>query len=128
MRRAAIGALIVTVGLGSVAGVLFLAAFQLRLEWFADPAPMVSAGGTSAELLRWAAVADLFSYYLATGVVAYVLWTTLRSRGRVLADASAIGGFAYVLAGGMAAAALAMVGPMLMYEHARAGADGSSAA
>jgi hypothetical protein len=123
MRRAAIGALLLTVGLGSIAGVLFLGAFQLRLEWFADPAPMVAAGATSAELLRWAAVADLFSYYLATGVVAYVLWTALRPRGRPLADASALGAFGYVLAGGIGASALAMVGPMLMHEHARAGAD-----
>jgi hypothetical protein len=128
MRRAAIGALLVTVGLGSIAGVLFLAAFQLRLEWFADPAPMVTAGATSAELLRWAAIADLVSYYLATGVLAYVLWTALRPRGPALADASALGAFAYVLAGGVAASTLAFVGPLLMHEHARAGADQASVA
>lgn len=128
MRRAAIGAVLVNIGLGTVAGLLFLAAFQLRLEWFAEPAPMVAAGATSAELLRWAAVADLFSYYLPMGVVAYVLWSTLRSRGRALADASALGAFGYVLAGGAAASALALVGPMLMHEHARAGADQSATA
>jgi hypothetical protein len=128
MRRAAIGALLVTVGLGTVSGLLFLAAFQLRVEWFIEPAPMVAAGPTSAELLRWAAAADLFSYYLATGVVAYVLWTVLRPHGRVLADASALGAFGYVLAGGAAASALAMVGPMLMHEHARAGADQAATA
>src|ERR671915_2267780 len=128
LRRAGIGALLVVLALGSVSGILFLAAFQFRLEWFADPSAMVAAGATSAELLRWAAIADLFSYYLATGVVAYVLWTALRPRGPALADASALGAFAYVLAGGVAASALAFVGPFLMHEHARAGADQASVA
>jgi hypothetical protein len=123
MRRAAIGSLLLTVGLGSVGGLLFLAAFQFRLEWFADPAPLVAAGPTAAELLRWAAIIDLFSYYLATAVVAYVLWTVLRSRGRALADLSTLAAFGYVVAGGAGASVLAMVGPMLMYEHVRAGAD-----
>jgi hypothetical protein len=48
MRRAAIGSLLLTVGLGSVGGLLFLGTFQFRLEWFADPAPLVAAGATAA--------------------------------------------------------------------------------
>ncbi len=123
MRKAAIGSLLLTVGLGTVGGLMFLAAFQFRLEWFADPAPLVAAGPTAAELLRWAAIIDLFSYYLATAVVAYVLWTALRSRGPALADLSTLAALGYVVAGGASAAVLAMVGPMLMYEHVRAGAD-----
>jgi hypothetical protein len=120
LRRAAIGALLVFFGVGSVAGVLFLAAFDLRLEWFADPSALVAAGPSSAELLRWAAVADLFGYYLATGVVAYVVWTALRPLGPGLADLAALGAFGYVLAGGAAATALAFVGPRLMHEYASA--------
>ena len=123
MRRAAIGSLLLTVGLGSVGGLLFLAAFQFRLEWFAEPAPLVAAGPAAAELLRWAAIIDLFSYYLATAVVAYGLWTVLRPRGRARADLSTLAAFGYVVAGGAGASVLAMVGPMLMYEHSRAGAD-----
>jgi hypothetical protein len=107
--------------LGSVTGILFLAAFQFRLEWFADPSAMVAAGAGSAELLRWAAVADLFSYYLATGVVAYVVWAALRPLGRALADLATLSALGYVLAGGAAATALAFVGPRLMHEYAAGG-------
>jgi hypothetical protein len=118
LRRAAIGALLVFFGLGNVAGVLFLAAFQLRLEWFADPSAMVAAGPGSAELLRWGAVADLFGYYLATGVVAYVVWTALRPIGPAIADFATLSALGYVLAGGAAAASLAFAGPLLMHQYA----------
>lgn len=118
LRRVAIGALLIFFGIGSVAGLLFLGAFQLRLEWFADPSAMVAAGGGSAELLRWAAIADLVGYYLATGVVAYVVWTALRPLGRGLADLATLAAFGYVLAGGAAATSLAFVGPRLMHEYA----------
>ena len=123
MRRAAIASLLLMLGLGTVSGVLFLLAFQFRVEWFVDPAELVSAGPTSAELLRWGAITDLFSYYLPTAVVAYVLWTVLRPRGPALGDLSTLAALGYVIAGGIGASALAMVGPMLMYEHARPGAD-----
>ena len=121
LRLAGIGALLVFFVLGAVSGVLFLAAFQLRLEWFADPSAMVSAGASSAELLRWAAVADLFGYYLAIGVVAYVVWHALRPLGRVAADLATLSALGYVLAGGAAATALAFVGPRLMHEYAAGG-------
>ncbi len=123
LRRAGMAGLLVLLALGSVAGILFLAAFQLRLEWFADPSAMVAAGPGSAELLRWAAIADLFSYYLAMGVVAYVVWTAVRSRGRAVADLATLSAFGYVLAGGAAAVALAFVGPRLMHEYPAAGSD-----
>ena len=121
LRRAGIGALLVFFALGSLSGILFLAAFQFRLEWFADPSGMVAAGAGSAELLRWAAVADLFSYYLATGVVAYVVWAALRPLGRALADLATLSALGYVLAGGAAATTLAFVGPRLMHEYAAGG-------
>ena len=128
LRRAGIAGLLVLLGLGSVAGILFLAAFQLRLAWFADPSAMITAGRGSAELLRWAAIADLFSYYLAMGVVAYVVWTALRPHGRAIADLATLGAFGYVLVGGTAAAALAFVGPRLMHEYANGGADQAAVA
>jgi hypothetical protein len=53
--------------------VLFLAAFQFRFDRFFEPTLILGSGPTSAELLRWAAVLDLFGYYLATAVLAYVL-------------------------------------------------------
>jgi hypothetical protein len=121
LRRAGIGALMVFFALGNVSGVLFLAAFQLRVEWFADPSPMVAAGAGSAELLRWAAITDLFGYYLATGVVAYVVWVALRPLGRAVADLATLSALGYVLAGGAAATGLAFVGPRLMDEYAAGG-------
>jgi hypothetical protein len=120
LRQAAIAALLAFFGLGTAAGLLFLAAFRLRLEWFAEPSALVAAGPASAELLRWAAVADLFGYYLATVVVAYVVWTALRPLGPGLADLATLGAFGYALAGGAAATALAFVGPRLMHEYASA--------
>jgi len=128
LRQAGIAALLTTLVLGAVSGVLFLAAFQLRLEWFTGPAPLVSGGTASAELLRWAAIADLFSYYLATAVVAYVLWTVLRSRGPALADFGTAGAFGYVLIGGAAASALAFIGPALMNEYSAPGTDQAAVA
>ena len=64
--------------------VLFLAAFQFRLDRFLEPTRILSSGATSAELLRRAAVLDLFGYYLIAGLslvrdvllgVLFVLWT-----------------------------------------------------
>ena len=121
LRRAGIAALLLFFALGTVAGLLFLAAFQLRVEWFVDPSEMVAAGATSAELLRWASVADLLGYYLVTGVVAYVMWVALRERGRAVADLATLSALGYVLAGGTAATTLAFVGPRLMHQYAGGG-------
>jgi hypothetical protein len=128
LRAVALGALGVHLVLGMISLVLFLAAFQFRMDWFADPAQLISAGPTSAELLRWAAAADLLSYYLPIGVIAYVLWRTLRSRSPLVADLSSLGAGAYVVAGGIGAALLAIVGPMLMHDYAAPGADQASLA
>ena len=116
-RFVAIGALIASLTIGLASNVLFLAAFQFRIDWFLDPLKMISAGPLSAELLRWASVLDLLGYYLATGVLAYALWRVLRPRDPVLADLATLAAIGYTLAGGTAAAVLAMVGPMLMEQH-----------
>jgi hypothetical protein len=54
LRPVAAFALILTVALGAVSNVLFLAAFRVRREWFDDPALLVAGGSRSGELLRWA--------------------------------------------------------------------------
>jgi hypothetical protein len=61
-----------------------LAAFQFRLDMFLEPTLILSSGATSAQQLRWAAVLDLFGYYLATAVLAYVLWLHLRPRNPLI--------------------------------------------
>ncbi len=82
---------------------------------FLEPTLILSSGATSAQQLRWAAVLDLFGYYLATAVLAYVLWLHLRPRNPLIADWSTTAASGYALAGGVGAAVLAMVAPMFMH-------------
>jgi hypothetical protein len=123
LREAAIAALVLTVVLGAVSDTLFLAAYQFRLDWFADPTQVVHAGSGSAEILEWAALTDLFSYYLPTAVVAIALWAAMRSRGPALAAGATAAAFGYVIAGSIGAASLAMAGPALMRDYVVPGAD-----
>jgi hypothetical protein len=118
-----VGALTVTVVLGIVSDLLFVAALQFRPDWFEDPALLVTGGSASAELLKWAAFADLFSYYLPTAVVALALWAAARSRHPVLALAALAGALGYVVAGSIGAASLGTAGPTLIREYAQPGAD-----
>ena len=123
LRGTMVGALIVAVALGVLSDLLFLAALQFRPDWFADPALLVAGGSASAELLKWAALADLFSYYLPTAVIALALWEVLGYRHPILALAALLGALAYVIAGSIGAASLAMAGPMLISEYAQPVAD-----
>ena len=124
LRRAGIGALAVSIGAGMTSNVLFAAAYQFRLD--IQPTRIVGSGATSAELLRWAAVLDLFGYYLATAVLAYVLWRQLRPRNPLIADLSTLAALGYALAGGVGAAVLAVVAPMLMHDYTDAAAAGQA--
>jgi hypothetical protein len=123
LREAMICAIIVTVALGVVSDLLFVAALQFRLDWFADPALLVAGGSASAELLHWAALTDLFSYYLPTTVVALGLWAGLRGRRPIIALGALVGALGFVIAGSIGAASLAMAGPTLIREYAQPGAD-----
>lgn len=120
LRRVGISALAVSIGAGITSTVLFAAAYQFRLD--IQPTRIVAAGATSAELLRWAAVLDLFGYYLATAVLAYVLWRQLRPRNPVIADLSTLAALGYALAGGAGAAVLAVFRPSLMHDYTDAAA------
>jgi hypothetical protein len=128
VREATVGALVVTMALGVVSDLLFVAALQFRLDWLADPALLVAGGSASAELLKWATVADLFSYYLPTTVVALALWAALRSRRPILALGALLGALGYVFAGSIGAASLAMVGPPLIREYAQPGTQQAAVA
>lgn len=123
LRVATVLALSAHVGLGAISNLLFLAAFQFRPEWFLDPALVTSGGTISAELFKWAALTDLFSYYLPSAVVALALWIALHPRRPVLAAASTAAAIGYALVGGAGAAVLAMAGAPLIAEHAQTGAD-----
>ena len=118
LRKTAIAALLVSIGVGMASNLLFLAAFQFRQDWVLEPTRILGAGAASAELLRWAAALDLIGYYLASAVLAYVLWWMLRPRNPLVADLSTMAAIGYALAGGAGAAVLATVGPMLMRDYA----------
>ena len=124
LRKVGIGALLVSLGVGMTSNILFLAAFQFRMDWFLDPVRILGAGASSAGFLRWAALLDLIGYYLATAVLAYVLWRILRLRNPMLADLATLAALGYALIGGAGAAVLAIVGPMLMNEYAIAASSG----
>ena len=123
LRRWAIGALVLAVGLGTVSSLLFALAFQFRVDWFLDPAQVVAGGAASAQLLKWGAITDLFSYYLPTAVVALALRVALRPRGPAIADMATLGALGYVLAGSIGAMSLASGGSMLIEAYAQPGAD-----
>lgn len=118
LRTVGIAALLVSLSVGLISNVVFFAAFEFRIDWFREPTRLLGAGPQAAELLRWAAVLDLIGYYLASAVLAYVLWRMLRPRNATVADLSMLGGISFAVAGGSAAAVLAMVGPMLLHDHA----------
>ena len=122
LRTTGIAALLVSIIAGLTSTVLFAAAYQFRPELSQEPTRMVAAGASSAELLRWGAVLDLFGYYLPTAVLAYVLWRQLRSRNPLIADLSTMAAVGYALAGGAGASVLAVFGPMLMHAYVEAGA------
>jgi Domain of unknown function (DUF4386) len=120
LRTTGIAALLVSIIAGLTSTLLFAAAYQFRADQ--EPTRLLAGGATSAELLRWGAVLDLFGFYLATAVLAYVLWRQLRPRNPLLADLSTMAGVGYALAGGAGAAALAVFGPMLMHDYTEASA------
>ena len=64
-RTAGVAALCVSMVVGLTSNLLFVAAFQFRLDWFREPTRVLGAGATSAELLRGRAVLGLIGYYLA---------------------------------------------------------------
>jgi hypothetical protein len=128
LRTGAITALVVTVVLGMISNLLFLWAFEFRLDWFVDPALLVAAGPATPGLFRWAALTDLFSYYLPTAIVALALWHVLRPRSPALADLATLGAMGYVLAGSIGAISLAIGAPILLEAYAAPGADQASIA
>jgi hypothetical protein len=118
MRRlAAVAAFDVAI-VGLLSNVLFLAAFRFRPEWALDPVRMIEGGRLSAELLRWAAITDLFGYYVPMLPIIAVSWTELHHHSVLAVSSACVAALAYVVIGGTAAAALAIVGPPLIESFA----------
>src|SRR5215212_3896168 len=106
LRTTGIAAVLVSIIAGLTSTLLFAAAYQFRADQ--EPTRLLAAGASSAELLRWGSVLDLFGYYLPTAVLAYVLWRQLRPRNPLLADLSTMAGVGFALAGGAGAAVFAV--------------------
>jgi hypothetical protein len=117
LRGAGIAALVVSISAGMISNLLFLATFQFRLDMFLEQTLILGSGAIPAQLLRRAAVLDLFGYYLAMAVLAYMLWRQLRPRNPLIADLSTLAAVGYALARGLGAALLPMVAPMLMHNY-----------
>jgi hypothetical protein len=82
---------------------------------------MIEGGRLSAELLRWAAITDLFGYYVPMLPIIAVSWTEVRHRSPLAVGGACVAAVAYVVIGGTGAAALAILGPPLI--EAFAGGD-----
>ena len=118
-RTAGIAALSVSLAVGMTSNLLFLAAFQFRLDWFLEPTRVLAGGATSADCCAGVCPRSdrLLPSHRCPGLRA-VAW--LRTRSRLIADLSALAALGYVLAGGVGAAVLAMVGPMLIHTYTEA--------
>ena len=125
LRRAAAIAAFLLAGLGAVSTVLFVATFQFRSDWFADPALAVAGG---APLLQWAALTDLFSYYLPVALIALAIRVAIRPRSPMIVDIATLAAIGYVIAGSIGVTALASAGPALMREYDAPGADKAATA
>ncbi|MBA3779240.1 MAG: hypothetical protein H0X16_08085 [Chloroflexi bacterium] len=121
LYRIAFVCCVVFVVLGTISDLLFVAAFQFRVDWFMDPALAITGGEATATLLRWAALTDLLSYYLPMAPIALALRQLVRHRDPGLADLATLGALGYVIAGGIGAAALAWAAPELIRQYAAGG-------
>jgi hypothetical protein len=105
-----------------VTAVLFLAAARDLLPRFGlrlvnEPGLLIRVGPDEAGFLRWAYLADMLSYYL---LLVPVILAVRRERPGPAADVGAVGGLAYVVAGGSGAALLATISPPLIEAFAQA--------
>jgi hypothetical protein len=114
LGRIAVMSAILFLGLGLISDLLFVAAFQFRVDWFVDPALAVAGGPATSALLRWGALTDMLSYYLPMAPIALALRDRLRGRDPAVADLATLAALGYVIAGGVAAVSLAWAGPLLV--------------
>lgn len=128
LRSVAAVAAFLLAGLGAVSTLLFVAAFEFRADWFADPALAVAGGRGGAAILQWAALTDLFSYYLPIVPIALAIRVAIRARSPLIVDVATIAALGYVIAGSIGVTALAAAGPAMMREYDAPGADQAATA
>ena len=120
LRRLARYAVALAIGLSLPSTLLLTAAWRWDVErmLFADPATILGGGPSSAALLRWGAILDMFYSYLLLVPLALFLHRRLRPIKPWLADIGTVGAFAYIFVGAAGAAMLATVGPSLIEAYA----------
>lgn len=122
LRTAAISTL-VAVATGAVSGVLFLAAGDFRTETLLEPRQLLDAGPSTASLLRWGALTDMFGYYLLFVPLFLAVGAELRRTRGPLVDLFTVGALMYVVIGSLAAVVLATAAPPLLEAHQEAGPE-----
>ena len=122
LRRLAGYCVLLAIVLSVPSTVALVAAWGWNVErmLFGDPATILAGGPSSAALLRWGAILDMFYSYLLLVPLALFLHRRLRPLKPWLADIGTLGAFAYIFVGAAAAAILAVVGPSLIEAHASA--------
>ncbi len=113
---ARIGAYGVIVGfiVGLLSGYLLLAAAAFDPSAFFDPRKLLEGGPDVAGLLRWGALTDMLSYYLALVPLFVAVGVVMRNRVGAVADLLTVGGLMYSTIGALAAVVLATAGSDLI--------------
>jgi hypothetical protein len=110
--------------LQGVSAYLFYAVAGYSAAVNSDAVALLAAGGNSADLFRWANVADLFGYLLVAPLVVY---SSRRFREDPRIALYTAGGFAYILVGALGAIIFLAAGPMLLRDYASASGAGRAA-
>ncbi|MEW5989163.1 MAG: hypothetical protein AB1791_21260, partial [Chloroflexota bacterium] len=101
--------------------VVGLAALGNDFDAFSDPSLLLAAT-TSAGLLRWSVLLNMFGYYLLLTPAALYLWHWLKTQSPHLVKLYSLCGLGYLWLGVMGAAILASVWPSLVNAYSQAAA------
>jgi len=105
--------------------IAFLAAADFSSATLNDPARLVAVGNRGADLLRAAALLDMFGYLSAVPLAIYL---RVRFRGQNAIDLFTLAGVLFLVLGALGAVILAYAGAPLVHEYATASASGKQLA
>lgn len=105
--------------------IAFLAATNFSSATLMDPARLITVGGRGADLLRVAALLDMFGYLSAVPLAIYL---RERFRGQNAIDLYTLAGILFVVLGSLGAVTLAYAGTPLVREYETASAGGKQVA
>ena len=105
----------------TVSVIVFLAAAGFSPATLSDPARLVTVGERGADLLRLAALLDMFGYLSAVPLAIYL---QQRFRGEPAIDLFTVAGILFLVLGSLGAVILAYAGTPLVREYATASTGG----